>query len=149
MKKIVTETAISADIGGLVELEELCFDTDRLDAKHFHYFLKKPSALVVTTKHKKKIISGAIVLFRKNSKIARLYSIAVHPDYRRLGVAQAILDFVERSCRKFRCSEIRLEVKNNNRRAIKFYRKNGYEAFGEYENFYEDGMDALRMRKEF
>jgi len=149
MKKIVTEIAITTDVHGLVELEELCFETDRLDARHFRYFIKKPTALVITAKHKKVIISGAVVLFRKNSKIARLYSLAVHPEYRKRGVAQTVNDFIESSIRKFHCNEIRLEVNMNNHRAIEFYRKNGYASFGEYKKFYEDGTDALRMHKVF
>jgi ribosomal protein S18 acetylase RimI-like enzyme len=54
---------------------------------------------------------------------------------------------MESSVLRFHCHEIRLEVRKDNHRAIKFYEKNGYESFGEYKNFYEDGADALRMRK--
>jgi ribosomal protein S18 acetylase RimI-like enzyme len=147
MKKIVTEIAVTEDVGGLVELEEMCFETDRLEAKQFRYFIKKPTTLVVTAKHKNKIIAGAIVLFRKNSRIGRLYSLAVHPEYRMRGVARTINNFMENSVLKFRCREIRLEVRKDNKRAIKFYEKNGYESFGEYKKFYEDGADALRLHK--
>lgn len=147
MKKIITEIAVTADVKGLVELEETCFETDRLSARQYRYFIKKPTALVISARHGSSVIAAAVVLFRKNSRIARLYSLAVHPDYRQRGLAAELNEFAEKCARRFHCHEIRLEVRKDNRKAIRFYEKHGYTHMGEYRKFYEDGADALRMRK--
>jgi ribosomal protein S18 acetylase RimI-like enzyme len=147
MTTLVTDIANLADIDALIELEKMCFETDRLSAKQFRHFIRSSTALVAAVKQHSKLIAAAVLLFRKNSSIARLYSIAVNPTFQQHGIAQGLNQFLERFALKQSYSEIRLEVRKNNDRAIRFYRKNGYEAFGEYKNFYEDGADAMRMRK--
>ena len=126
---------------------QTCFSKDRLSKKQFKHFIKSPTALVMVIKKHKLLIAAAVILFRKNSTIVRLYSIAVDPDYRRLGIAKMLNDKIIHYSLKHRDTEIRLEVRKDNPQAINFYLKNNYQAFGEYKNFYEDGEDALRMRK--
>ena len=147
MKKLPPKIARLNDIDGLIQLEEMCFKADRLTAKQLRHLIASPTALVLVTKKTSAIIASAVVLFRKNSQIARLYSIAVDPRFQQHGIALTLYQLIERKILHQGCTEIRLEVRNNNRRAIKFYRKNGYDFFGEYRKFYEDGTDALRMRK--
>lgn len=146
MAKIIIEVASEKDIPGLVKLETECFETDRLSAAQFKNLIKKSSTLVLVAKQNDVLVGDAIMLFRRNSKVARLYSIAVAAEMRRCGIAQLLSDALEQHVRK-NYIEIRLEVRKDNRSAIQFYRKNGYEIFGEYEKFYEDGTDALRMCK--
>lgn len=149
MKKILFDIAHSSDIGDLIKLEEICFVTDRLSAKQFQRFISSSTALVVVAKHAHTIIACAVVLFRKNSAIARLYSLAVDPQFQRQGIARSFNEFIEHRIRKHRCTEIRLEVRHDNQRAIHFYQQNGYLSLDVYKNFYEDGADAVRMRKIF
>jgi ribosomal protein S18 acetylase RimI-like enzyme len=53
----------------------------------------------------------------------------------------------ERAARKRGCETLRLEVRADNAGAIGLYEKLGYERFGRYENYYEDGAPALRFDK--
>lgn len=134
------------DIPALLALENSCFKSDRFNDQQFRYLIVQSNALVVVVEKMSKIIAYAVVLFRKNSSLARLYSIAVDPTYQKRGVALLIYKFVEHHTSKH-CNQIRLEVRKDNRRAIHFYKKNGYQPFGQYDNFYTDGEDALRMKK--
>lgn len=128
-------------------IEDICFDTDRVSKKQYRRLIQSSSVLIVAAKQQSQLIGSAIVFFRKHSRIARLYSLAVLPTFRKHGVALAISRYYEKKIRARGCDEIRLEVKKNNRRAVQFYLKNGYVSFGEYKRFYEDGTDALRMKK--
>ncbi|MEQ9244422.1 MAG: ribosomal-protein-alanine acetyltransferase, partial [Nitratireductor sp.] len=42
---------------------------------------------------------------------------------------------------------MRLEVRADNEPAIRLYEKTGYRSFAQYENYYHDGMSALRYQK--
>lgn len=135
------------DVEALAELDKIGFATDRLKAKQFKHFIKSPTSLVCVMKDEDKIIANAVILFRKNSAAARIYSIIVSPEYRKMGLAQILYFFLESQCITRGCTKIKLEVRKDNQQAINFYLKNGYESFGVYPHFYEDGHDALRMHK--
>lgn len=137
------------DINGLVQLEENSFDSDHLSKKQFRYFINQSTALVMTTKNKHHVVAGAIVLFRKNSSKARLYSFAVDMPYRQKGIAQCLYQHIEDTLRQRHYHEIYLEVKIDNRPAIQFYLKNKFEIISQLDHFYEDGTHGFRMRKIF
>lgn len=136
------------DLDGLLALENLCFTSDKMTRRNYQALLSKSTAeVVVAEDDNKKIIGCIIVLFRKNSTQARMYSLAVAPDYRRFGVAQQLCEALEKQALLRNCSTIVLEVRKDNQPAIHFYEKNGYEIFAIYTKFYEDGTDGLRMKK--
>ena len=145
--KIVFKTAKINDIKALIHLENICFQSDRLHIKQFRHFIQSKTAYVFIAEEKNNIIANAVVLMRKNSKIVRLYSLAVDPTRQHHGIGRSLCDYVENLLIKKRYTEIRLEVRKDNRRAIRFYQKSGYQIFGESIKYYEDGEDALRMRK--
>lgn len=143
----VIRLATDADIPALVALENNCFDTDKLNATQLRRFIHSKTALVLVLEKEEGIAAYALSLFRKGSSFTRLYSLAVHPDQRGHGYAAAILNAIEAAAQKRACDQVRLEVRHDNHRAIQLYSQAGYEPFGEYECFYEDGADALRMIK--
>ena len=147
MKQILITKARKKDIPALIKIEKSCFKFDQFSTRQFDHFIKSPSALFLVVKQKNQLIANAIILFRKHSTIARLYSIAVDPAFQHCGIAKKLCSYIERKLKKRRCSEIRLEVRVDNRRAICFYHNNGYESFCIYKKFYEDDRHALRMRK--
>jgi len=87
------------------------------------------------------------VLFRSNSAVARLYSLAVAPHAGGRGGAPMLLDAAEEAALARGCRIMRLEVHHANHAATSRYRKSGYREFGRYRAYYEDGGDALRFEK--
>ena len=73
-------------------------------------------------------------------------NVAVHPQYRRRGVADALLAALEERARALRLSFLTLEVRQSNAPAVALYEKHGFRAAGRRKNYYEKPTeDALLM----
>ena len=73
-------------------------------------------------------------------------NVAVRPDCRRRGVADALLDALERRARALMLSFLTLEVRAHNAPAVALYEKHGYRVVGRRKNYYEKPTeDALLM----
>lgn len=75
-------------------------------------------------------------------------NIAVHPNYRRRGIATAILRILEVACRAQHITRILLDVGRQNHVARALYKKCGFKTVGFRKNYYTElGDDALLMDK--
>ncbi len=73
-------------------------------------------------------------------------NVAVRPDHRRRGVAEALLAALEARGRALMLSFLTLEVRERNAAAIALYEKRGYRIAGRRKNYYEKPTeDALIM----
>lgn len=135
-----------ADVAALVELERT-FPTDRLSARSFRDLVRGGRADVWIYEQAGTLLGNAVVLYRRGTRIARLYSLVVTPRARGRGIGGALLDWTERNAARRRCTELRLELRPANRAATALYRKRGYEDRGLVPEFYEDGKPARRMAK--
>jgi predicted double-glycine peptidase len=93
------------------------------------------------------VIGYGLIWLHRGTRLARLYSLAVHPDARGMGVAQHLLSRLETIAAEQQRLFMRLEVAVSNRSAIALYEQRGYRRFGEYSDYYADHDDALRMQK--
>jgi ribosomal protein S18 acetylase RimI-like enzyme len=136
-----------ADLDALWELENQVFDTNRMSRRSLRRLLVAPSAAVLVAEHQGHLAGAAVVLFRANSTIARLYSLAVTPRFTGRGIGSALITAVEKAARSRKCRFVRLEVHEKNHGAIVCYRKAGYEQFDRHNEYYEDKGHALRFEK--
>jgi [ribosomal protein S18]-alanine N-acetyltransferase len=75
-----------------------------------------------------------------------IHNIAVHLEYRRRGIAQALLGEVIREARNQLFTRVMLEVRSSNLPAQTLYRKLGFATTGIRKGYYsDDGEDALAM----
>ncbi len=73
-------------------------------------------------------------------------NVAVRPDRRRQGIADALLDALETRARALMLSFLTLEVRAGNAPAVALYEKHGYRVVGRRKNYYEKPTeDALLM----
>ncbi|MDX1810874.1 MAG: GNAT family N-acetyltransferase/peptidase C39 family protein [Gammaproteobacteria bacterium] len=140
-------TAQIQDLPQLLQIEQICFEQDRLSKRSFVRFIKEGSHDLIVLLEDKQIRAYALVLYRNGTNLARLYSIAVLPQFQGKGLARKLLDAVEASAKKHFCVFIRLEVNVSNRPAIALYQKYGYLGISHIPGYYEDGSDAFRMEK--
>jgi ribosomal-protein-alanine N-acetyltransferase len=87
------------------------------------------------------------VVFSIMYEKAEIIDIAVHNDYLRQNIGSKLLSSAINECEKNKCETITLEVRNNNEKAILFYKKNGFREISVRKSYYHDGEDALVMIK--
>lgn len=163
---VIVRRATRADLDDLVRLEG-AFPGDRFSRATFARWIDAPTAdvwvatvpgatvpgatlpgtTVPAVPGPDVVVGDAVVTYRRGFHGARLYSVVTDPACRGRGVAGALLDTSERVARERGCVSMRLEVRVDNVGAIRLYGGRGFETVGVTDDFYEDGSDALRMRK--
>ena len=93
------------------------------------------------------VLGYGTVLFRRNSRRARLYSFCLHPESRGRGLAQRMLTSLEQLAIAQGCTQFDLEVHTGNGAAIALYERHGFEKCGRLRDYYADGAAAWKMRK--
>lgn len=139
-------TATLADLDALLALEAL-FPVDRMSRRSLRRALTSPQADCQIIVRANQVLGYGLVFYRHNSRTARLYSIILGPAYRGQGLADALLEALEAAASQRGCQNLRLEVQTGNTAAIRFYRRHGYTDDGLRPGYYDDGSDALRLRK--
>jgi ribosomal protein S18 acetylase RimI-like enzyme/predicted double-glycine peptidase len=140
-------SATVRDIDALVDIENACFDSDRLSRRSFRYLLTKGNAVILVAEHQGQVCGDAVILFNASTSLARLYSIAIHPDFRKLGIGAQLVQAAEASALDGECAYLRLEIRKDNPASIALFRKMGYREIGVHPDYYEDHVDALRYEK--
>jgi ribosomal protein S18 acetylase RimI-like enzyme len=137
-----------ADLPALVALENDAFASDRLSRRSLRYYISAPSAALIVCERRGCLAGYSLVAFRKRSRIARLFSIAVGRPSRGLELGLVLLKASEKAARARGAAVLYLEVAIRNRRAVALYERNGYRRYDRIENYYEDGATALCYEKQ-
>jgi len=135
------------DLEALCRLEQLGFATDRFSLGQFHYLLTQAHATALLLELGGGVRAAAILLWRRDASLGRLYSIVVDPAYRGRGLAGLLLEACERACLAHGCDRLGLEVRADNGTAIAFYLRKGFRAARSLAAYYDDGCDGLKMLK--
>ncbi|AWL03704.1 hypothetical protein DIR46_04125 [Massilia oculi] len=148
MRPAFIRRATLDDVAALVGIEDASFPGNRLDRRRFRYLLASAQvALLVDADDDTSLRGYVLLLFRANSTIARLYSIATHPAHLGRGVGARLVDAAERQARALGHTCLRLEIRADNTASLALFRGRGYREFGRHAAYYHDGMDALRLQK--
>lgn len=137
----------AADLTALVALEQRCFDTDRLSKRSFSYWIKAKHRVFKVVEQETRIIGYGLVIMRKGTRLARLYSIAIDKNIEGKGMGRQLMLALEKHTVDAGKLFLRLEVDKTNARAIGLYESMGYKIFGDYAHYYENNGDAFRMQK--
>ena len=135
--------ATRQDMPYVFQIEKLSF---------VHYF---PYHLLESLRHKAKDlfliyeqdghVLGYTVAVLPSKDIAHLVSIAVHPNYRRRGIATKLIKELLKRLREKSISYVYLEVDVMNEAAIRLYQKFGFTTVERLSSYYENGHDAYLM----
>ena len=81
---------------------------------------------------------------------ADIMNVAVHPDFRRQGIAEALINRLVADLKERDIYALLLEVRVSNMPAITLYEKLGFSQVGRRKNYYHNPKeDALILRKEW
>lgn len=135
-----------ADAAAILTLEKY-FPGDRLSRRSVRALLRARSAQVLLAESGRQALGAAVLLTRRNSRTARIYSVVVAPPARGAGLGRALVESAEAAARRRGCRAVSLEVRENGRAARALYRKLGYRELARLPDYYEDGAAALRLGK--
>jgi ribosomal-protein-alanine N-acetyltransferase len=135
------------DIPALLELERICFKEETFHKKQIEYLLLRAKSLVLIASLEGNIVGSIIILLRKHISNARIYSLNVHPSYRRTGLGSLLMDHSENLLAKMGYRNLTLETGVNNIAARDLYTLKGFSVVRRIEKYYTSGDDALRFIK--
>jgi ribosomal protein S18 acetylase RimI-like enzyme len=88
-----------------------------------------------------------VLLTRRGSSLARIYSVVVDAAARGQGLGAKLVSQAEAAARAAGCRAILLEVRVDNRAAAALYARAGYLQAARLRGYYDDGSDGVRLRK--
>lgn len=141
--------ALPADLDALETLEALSFQAHRrCSRRSLKTSIASPRQIVYVidapASHARAEISAAATVFIYKRAL-RLYSVAVHPDFRSRGYGQLLINkLIEYGNRKG-FARIILEADDQNDRLITWYKKLGFSVTRQLPDYYGDGESACRM----
>lgn len=136
----------SEDISFVAEIERLCFD-EPWSERSLELLLQERNAGFVALIDGTVAAYGGIVTVLDEGQIT---NIATHPDYRRRGLARAIMDAIDGFSAENQIVYLSLEVREQNEAARALYKICGWREAGIRKNFYSKPRDnAVIMIKEF
>ena len=128
--------ALPGDVPALVALEQQCFTSDRLSSRSFHWMISRAHGQLLVAEQDGQLLGYALVLFRRGSAFARLYSIAIAAHARGLGLGRQLLSH-RGLWGEHGCAYLRLEVRTDNPGALALYERNGYRRFALVNDYYQ------------
>jgi ribosomal protein S18 acetylase RimI-like enzyme len=145
----IQRSASKADLPELLRLEAMSFSGDRVSRRSFARWLGKSNNATMVLAHPDqpdRLLGYGLVLFHAHGRVARIYSLAVDPDWRGMGLGRRLLSTCLDQARQRGYTEVRLEVSADNHSALTLYLNAGFQIFGRRPGYYQNGSDAIRLR---
>ncbi len=148
-RRATIAAATVADAHALAELDARCFpEADRFPLRVWRHLLgpsaRRGSALTLVARAGGEVVGAINGLLRANSRVVRIYTIAVDPAARGQGLGERLMRALAIAARP-RCDELSLEVRADNP-ARALYEKLGMRVASSLRGYYDDGADGVRYR---
>ncbi|MES1942542.1 acetyltransferase [Salinisphaera sp. PC39] len=141
-------TADGDDLDALRRLETRCFDLDAQSRRSLRHLLTRANATVRVVDGDDGLLAGAVLLFRRGTRSARLYSVAVVPEARGGGLARRLLADAERLAAARGCRRLRAEARLGNTASRALFAAAGYRERACLPGYYPGGEAGIRLEKE-
>lgn len=119
---------------------------ERYNPSLFNYFYETFPQGVLVAERLHKIV-GFIVGVKTSAEAVRILMLAISEPQRRKGIGTLLLNQLLKELAIQNIKHVGLEVRIDNRPAISFYQKHGFEKGGMLSHFYQNGDDAYLMRR--
>ena len=134
-------------VKAVAELEKLCF-SDPWSENSVASELKNKLALWLVAEEEGQV--AGYIGSQTCTDESDVMNVAVHPDFRRRGIAEALVNALVEELKMIGSHCLTLEVRATNVPAIALYGKLGFVEIGRRKNYYRNPReDALIMRKEW
>ena len=137
----------AGQVAQIAALEKICFSdpwsensiASELENKLAHWLVAQEGEMVAG------YIGSQTVMGESD-----MMNVAVHPDFRRRGIAEALVKRLVEDLQAMESHCLTLEVRATNAPAIALYEKLGFSQIGRRKNYYRNPReDALILRKEW
>jgi [ribosomal protein S18]-alanine N-acetyltransferase len=143
------------DLQGVMQINRVCLPENYTDFFFMDLHQRFPETFIVAEENEE--LAGYIMCrievglsnygFGGLVKKGHVVSIAVMPQHRRKGVAQAVIKRALEGMDYYKAKQCFLEVRVTNDIAISLYKKLGFEITRTIKGYYSDGEDAYVMTK--
>ncbi|MCD6577409.1 MAG: GNAT family N-acetyltransferase [Anaerolineaceae bacterium] len=133
------------DLRALTKLEKECFYRDAWPLIELMGVLTFPGVVRLRAVGDDKFVGFIAGDPRKRENTGWILTLAVLPDWRRLGIAGALLNACEE---QMHMPKVKLSVRRSNAAAIRLYEKLGYKQVDIWSKYYQGGEDGLVLEKE-
>ena len=123
----------------LANLHQKCFPNKPWSADDFRDLKNSGCEIIMS--------ENGFIVYRIAADEAEIITIGVNPDFRRQGIAAAMVGIIEKTLKNQGVKKIFLEVASNNIPAQKLYENSGFVQVGLRPKYY-DGVDAILMSKD-
>jgi len=134
-------------IADIADLEKLCF-SDPWSEAAIRPELENPLSCWIVAMEADRLVG--YVGSQSVLGWADMMNLAVHPDYRRMGIGECLVEELIKRLMEQKVTCLTLEVRASNAPAISLYTKMGFVQVGRRPNYYyHPKEDALILRKEW
>lgn len=143
---MILEKMHSAHVAQIAELEKICFSDPWSERSIASELDNKLAFWLVATEGER--VAGYIGSQTVMDE-TDMMNVAVHPDFRRRGIAEVLVNGLVDTLKTKGSHCLTLEVRASNAPAIALYEKLGFSEIGRRKNYYRNPReDALILRKE-
>ena len=131
-------------VSPIAELEKICFSDPWSENSIAYELTSRLSFWLVAVE------DGTVVGYIGSQSVlgeADMMNVAVHPDYRRKGIAEALVNGLSRELKLRDNVCLTLEVRDSNAPAIALYEKLGFTQVGLRKNYYRNPKEDARILK--
>jgi ribosomal-protein-alanine N-acetyltransferase len=154
-KKFKLRKFVPEDLSTVMEMNRVCLPENYSSYFFLDLYRNCPDAFLVAEVNGRaagyvmcRIEYGFSELRRFHmTRKGHVVSLAVMPDYRRMGIGEALMMEAMKALSKYGAEECFLEVRVTNEPAINLYRKLGMEIVRRIAFYYQNGEDAYVMCK--
>ncbi|MBR3510461.1 MAG: ribosomal protein S18-alanine N-acetyltransferase [Alphaproteobacteria bacterium] len=123
----------------LANLHKKCFPNKPWSADDFRDLKQSGCEIIMS--------QNGFIVYRIVCDEAEIITIGVNPEFRRQGIASAMIGIIEKTIKNQGVKKIFLEVASNNIAGQELYKNTGFKAVGLRPKYY-DGIDAILMSKD-
>ena len=145
---LTIEDASIRHLDRLIEIEMECFEKEAFTKQQIAYLLTDYNSISLVAKINDKIVGFIIgkINVQRKSLAGHILTIDISPTHRRKGIAERLLQEIEKIFREKGIKVCYLEVREDNIAALSLYQKSGYKKIGRLKNYYENAH-GIYLRK--
>ena len=121
---------------------------ERYNPNIFNFFYETYSKGFIVAEKNHKIV-GFIIGVKIKPETAKILMLGVYKHNRKQEIGSKLLNHFFEEIKNIKIKNIELEVRTDNKVAIKFYEKHGFKINEKISKFYQNQEDAFNMKKEF